>query len=125
MLHAFLGLIDFYRRFIRNYATIIAPLTNLLNGKHTKLQWNEQAHIGFTNLKHVNITALVLAIPNFVAPLDLETNASSLAIGTCCPKTTTHFLLQQEVCHWLQAVSVYTRETMSLLNSLSGDGIPL
>ncbi len=42
-LQRFLGFDNFYRRFIRNYSIVSAPLTSLLKGKPSKLKWTEEA----------------------------------------------------------------------------------
>ena len=48
-LRGFLGLTGYYQRFIKNYADITAPLTNLLN--KNSFQWNEEAGMCFEELK--------------------------------------------------------------------------
>lgn len=45
-LRGFLGLIEFYRRFVRNYATLDAPLTDLL--RSIKFLWSTEATLAFT-----------------------------------------------------------------------------
>ena len=40
-LREFLGLINFYRRFIPNCAAILQPLTDLLSGKHSKKSFQQ------------------------------------------------------------------------------------
>lgn len=47
MLHGFLGFTDFYRRFMRSYATLAAPFIDLLH--NTKFTWNEAASHAFTD----------------------------------------------------------------------------
>ena len=41
-LRSFLGLANFYRRFIKDYAKIAAPLTDLLKGD-SKLKWSSHS----------------------------------------------------------------------------------
>jgi hypothetical protein len=48
-LRGFLGLVGYYRIFVKNYAHFTAPLTNLL--KKNSFQWNVEAKKCFENLK--------------------------------------------------------------------------
>lgn len=62
-LRGFLGLSGYYRRFIKGYASIAAPLTSLL--KKDDFQWNNQAIITFKQFKTSITIAQVLALPDF------------------------------------------------------------
>jgi hypothetical protein len=77
-LRGFLGLAVYYRRFVKNYAHLTAPLTNLL--KKNSFHWNEESEKCFRNLKESMSTTTVLATPDFSKPFIIECDASSFGI---------------------------------------------
>ncbi|KAK8916810.1 hypothetical protein KSP39_PZI022605 [Platanthera zijinensis] len=78
-LKSFLGLSGYYRRFIKHYATIAAPLTDLLTKDGFK--WNDKAAAAFETLKTHLTSAPILALPDFTQPFTIETDASGCGLG--------------------------------------------
>ena len=77
---AFLGLAQFYRKYIKSFAQIALPLNKLLR-KDVKFEWTEECNQAFLTLKKALITAPVLAFAQFDKPFILAVDASDESIG--------------------------------------------
>jgi hypothetical protein len=100
-LQRFLGMVNFYRRFLPKIAQILTPLTNLLKGKDLPkvLPWDQQHDAAFAAAKAVLAAAVPLAHPWPEAALALPTDASDTHIGG---------VLQQVGGHW-QPLGFFSR----------------
>jgi hypothetical protein len=56
---SFLGFANFYRRFIRDFSKITAPLTRL-SRKDTPWKWDDTAQSAFEQLKQAMVSELIL-----------------------------------------------------------------
>ena len=74
-----MGLASYYQKYIRHYAAIVVPLTDML--KKDAFKWSDRATKAFLNLKQALAQAPVLALPDFSHPFVLEINASGTGIG--------------------------------------------
>ena len=76
----FLGLVNYYRRFIKGYSARAAPLTNLL--KNNKAwEWNERGQQAFEDLKKAVTKEPMLAIPDHTKVFEVHMDALDFAIG--------------------------------------------
>ena len=62
-LRAFLGLVGYYRKFIKGFAKIAKPLT-LLTRQQVKFDWTLEHHTAFPHLKEAIVQAPILHYPN-------------------------------------------------------------
>ena len=85
-LRSALGMMGYYRKFVKDYAKIAQPLNNLLK-KDTKFQWSEDCENAFNVLKTKLIEAPILRYPEFDKEFILSVDSSEYSIG---------FVLSQE-----------------------------
>ena len=71
----FLGLVGYYRKFIKNFAKIAKPLT-MLTQMDIKFEWKETHHCAFMKLKEATIQAPILRYPDTTKSYIVYTDAS-------------------------------------------------
>jgi len=76
----FLGLINYYRRFIKNFAQVARPM-NVLTRKDIKWQWKEEQQKVFDELKRIFTTKPVLAALDLDKEFRIEVDASNYTTG--------------------------------------------
>ncbi|KAK9700546.1 RNase H-like domain found in reverse transcriptase [Popillia japonica] len=76
----FLGLTDFFRRFIKDYAKISKPLPKLLS-KSGEWIWGNEQEAAFEKLKQELAGDNVLILYSHEAHTELHTDASQLGLG--------------------------------------------
>ena len=72
------GLANFYKRFIRHFSTIMAPITNCL--KRGQFSWIGAANKAFKEVKKLMIEAPVLRLLDFFKAFEVITDASNKGI---------------------------------------------
>nr|CAI5851281.1 unnamed protein product [Callosobruchus analis] len=79
-----IGLVGYYRRFLKNFASICSPISDLLKGrkKGQNIEWTDEADRAFAQIKQSLTTAPVLASPDFSKPFVLYCDASDTGVGS-------------------------------------------
>lgn len=86
-LQSFLGLANYYRKFILNFAQVAKPLTEMtkgsrkLNNRKIVLKWSNEALKAFNDLKELLAKEVTLSYPDFDKTFILNTDASEFAVG--------------------------------------------
>nr|GEV52694.1 reverse transcriptase domain-containing protein [Tanacetum cinerariifolium] len=79
-IRSFLGHVDFYRRFIKDFSKIARPMTHLLE-KDTQFLFSKECVEAFQSLKRKLTEAPILIAPDWDLPFELMCDASDFAIG--------------------------------------------
>ena len=102
-LQGFLGMVNFYHRYIPQAASILRPLYCSLKGKSQKdsLQWCTSMKQSFQHAKSALCDATMLAHPITNAPIAITTDASDIGLGAT---------LEQYVNNNWQPLAFYSRQ---------------
>ena len=99
---SFLGLVNFYRSYISDCATLAFPLNNLTR-KHVRFKWDDKCEESFNALKQRLVALPILAYPTRTGKFILQTDSSGYGIGA---------ILSQEQ-EGREVVIVYGSKTLS------------
>lgn len=79
----FLGTASYYRRFIKKFSLMAAPLNKLTSSgkKAPPFKWTPEAEESFQMLKQALVSAPILACPDFTKPFSLHCDASAYGIA--------------------------------------------
>jgi hypothetical protein len=97
---SFLGLAGYYRRFVKDFSSITAPLTELTKEK-TPWRWGKEEREAFVTLKQVMSQTPLLIHPDLDLPFTVTTDASGYAVGA---------VLSQDVGHGQQPVAYFSHK---------------
>ena len=84
---SFLGLAGYYRRFVRGYAEVAAPLHELTK-KDVAFRWTDETQLAFDTLKAALTSSPILAMPTDDGEMVLDTDASDKSIRAVLCKNT-------------------------------------
>jgi hypothetical protein len=97
---AFLGTAGYYRKFIRDFSAIAAPLSELTKDS-VKFEWTASHESAFVRLKAAIAQGPVLILPNPSLPFVVHTDASGYAVGA---------VLQQDQGQGLQPIAFLSKK---------------
>ena len=77
---SFLGLAEYYRRFVKGFFVIASSLTKLLR-KVVKFEWDDKCQSSFEQLKKILVKAPVLTQPTSGREYAMYSDASKIGLG--------------------------------------------
>ena len=99
---SFLGMVGYYRKFIKDFSRIALPLSELTKNR-SPFRWTDKTEAAFNNLKNAIRHAPVLLLPDPKLPFVIHTDASGFATGA---------VLQQDQGNGLQPIAFMSKKLL-------------
>ncbi|XP_044478615.1 uncharacterized mitochondrial protein AtMg00860-like [Mangifera indica] len=115
---SFHGLASFYKRFVLNFNSIMAPITKCM--KKESFEWTKAADDAFEKIKQRLCEAPILALPNFDQLFKVECDASGVGIGvvlTQLKKPIAYF--SEKLIETKRRYSTYDKEFYAIVRALN------
>ena len=81
-LQEYVGMVNFYHRFVPSAAALMQPLYKAIDMKHKVLVWTSELDTAFRQSKEALTKATILVHPGHEAPTSLTVDASNVTMGT-------------------------------------------
>lgn len=101
---SFVGLCSYYRRFVKGFSHICAPLFRLTE-KERDFRWNEDCELAFRKMKQELTSAPILVYPDEKRAFILDSDASNFAIGSVLSQVTEGSTQEKVVAYFSKALS--------------------
>ena len=113
----FLGLAGYYRKFIRDFGGIAAPLTRLLTKEG--FHWTLEAEFAFTQLKHALTSPPILRLSDFSQPFVVKCDACEVGIGVVLSQNDKLVAFFSEALKGsMLALSTYEKEMLAIVKAI-------
>lgn len=116
---SFHGLASLYRKFIRNFSHIMAPILNTIKGVKCKFAWTTKADESFEYLKKMVVDLPILRLPDFHKTFTVKCDASNLVIGEVSSQEDHPIaFFTEKLNEAIQRYSTYDLELYAMVQSL-------
>ena len=126
----FLGAAGYFRKFVKNFAEVSCPLTDLLQ-KSSKFKWDEACQTAFNHIKAILTSYPLLKSPDFQRPFILRTDASDKGVGAVLEQADQNGVrhpvsyFSKKLNSAQQNYSTVEKETLSLILAIEHYGVYL
>jgi hypothetical protein len=117
---SFHGLASFYRKFIRYFSGMYAPMMDTVKKRHKSFKWTEEAKRRFNILKEKITEQPILVLPNFGKTFQVRCDASGVAIGEVLSQDNRHVAyFSEKLNETKRKYSTYDKEVFSIIQALN------
>jgi hypothetical protein len=117
-LRGFFGLCSYYRRFVKGFSQLGAPLIELK--KKGDFHWIEDSQQTFNKMKEVMSTCPVLSLLDFSQPFVLECDASGVGIGATLMQGGHPIMFESRKLDELERLyPIYDKEMLEIMHALT------